>query len=211
MRRVLRRETKQTNRLTKMKTTCTTIAAALLAALACQAQDEKQGPPPGGRPPHPPLPLFEALNTDGDEKLSAEEIKAASESLRTLDTDGDGAISKEELRPKPPEGAPEGGKPPKDDQGEDQKARRPRGPVPPLLAALDKDRNGELSTEEIEAAPEALAKLDKNNDDELTPPEIHPRPPRPPKADGEENEQGPPPQGEGRRPGPGGGRPPRGR
>ena len=85
----------------------------------------------------------------------------------------------------------------------------------PLLAALDKDRNSELSTEEIDAAPESLAKLDKNNDDELTPPEIHPRPPRPPKAeDGEENEQGPPPQGDGqgRRPGPGGGdRPPRGR
>lgn len=201
-----------------MKTTTCTIAVALLAALACQAQDEPQGPPPGGRPPHPPLPLFEALNTDGDDKLSAEEIKAAAESLATLDTDGDGAISKEEMRPKPPEGAPEGGEPPKDGQGDDKKARRPRGPVPPLLAALDKDRNSELSKEEIEDAPEALEKLDKDNDGELSPREIHPRPPRPPQGEGDGDQQGPPPegqgqgQGEGRRPGPGGGgRPPRGR
>jgi hypothetical protein len=198
-----------------MKTTTCTIAAALLAALACHAQDQPQGPPPGGRPPHPPLPLFEALNTDGDEKLSADEIKAAATSLATLDTDGDGALSKEELRPKPPEGAPQGAEPPKDEQGGDQKGRRPRGPVPPLMAALDKDHNGELSAKEIEGATDALTKLDKDNDGELTPPEIHPRPPRPPKADGEENQQGPPPQGDGHRPpnppGGGGGRPPRSR
>ncbi|HEY1121400.1 MAG TPA: hypothetical protein VGE67_07350 [Haloferula sp.] len=194
-----------------MKITCNTIAAALLATLACQAQDEKQGPPPG-RPPHPPLPVFEALNTDDDEKLSAEEIKAASESLLTLDTDGDGKLSKEELRPKPPQG--EEASKEEQEGNSDKKARRPRGPVPPLMAVLDKDRDGELSKEEIEAAPEALAKLNKNNDGELTPKEIHPHPPRPPKADDdeeEETEQQGPPQGEGRRPGQGGGRPPRGR
>lgn len=193
-----------------MKTTCT-IAAALLAALACHAQEEPQGPPPG-HPPHPPLPIFEALNTDGDDKLSADEIKAASEALRTLDSDGDGTISKDELRPKPPEAADGEGPPP---AGNGEAVRPPRGPVPPLMAVLDTDRDRELSTEEMDAAPESLAKLDKNEDGEITPRELHPprRPRQGPPDEGDatggsEKPQGPPPGG--RRPG-GQGRPPGGR
>src|SRR5207302_1971208 len=41
-----------------------------------------------------------------------------------------------------------------------------------LFAALDTDRNGELSTAEIVAAGSTLLKLDKNGDGKLTPDEV---------------------------------------
>ena len=44
----------------------------------------------------------------------------------------------------------------------------------PIMAALDADGNGEISTEEIKAAPAALKKLDKNNDGKLTDAELLP-------------------------------------
>ena len=45
---------------------------------------------------------------------------------------------------------------------------QPRGRgVPPIMTALDADRNGEISAEEIAKAPEALKKLDRNKDGKL--------------------------------------------
>jgi hypothetical protein len=58
-----------------------------------------QGPPPGHRPPPP---LIVALDTNKDGTLSAEELKAAPESLLTLDKDGDGQLSPQELFPHGP-------------------------------------------------------------------------------------------------------------
>jgi len=46
--------------------------------------------------------------------------------------------------------------------------------VLPIMIALDADRNGEISTEEIEDAVAALRKLDKNKDDKLTAEELRP-------------------------------------
>ena len=80
---------------TKMKTTTTSLAAALLTTVACAGQDRPQGPPP-----HPPMPLFEALDADGDRMISAAEIEAAAPALKNLDGDGDGTITREELRSK---------------------------------------------------------------------------------------------------------------
>jgi len=45
------------------------------------------------------MPAFGAINKDGDDQLSADEIKAASESLLTLDKNGDGELTADELRP----------------------------------------------------------------------------------------------------------------
>lgn len=45
------------------------------------------------------MPTLGAMNTDGDNHLSAEEIEAAAETLLSLDKDGDGSLSAEELRP----------------------------------------------------------------------------------------------------------------
>ena len=44
----------------------------------------------------------------------------------------------------------------------------------PVMAALDADGNGEISAEEIKAAPDALKKLDKNKDGKLTEAELRP-------------------------------------
>lgn len=51
---------------------------------------------PGEMPKHP---LMEALDTDGDGTLSAEEIRNASKSLLKLDKNKDGKITAEEMRP----------------------------------------------------------------------------------------------------------------
>ncbi|NQT15355.1 MAG: hypothetical protein HQ582_21545, partial [Planctomycetes bacterium] len=49
-----------------------------------------------------------------------------------------------------------------------------RGFVPPLMAALDADKDGEISAKEIENAVKALKKLDKNEDGRLTHEELRP-------------------------------------
>jgi hypothetical protein len=50
-------------------------------------------------------------------------------------------------------------------------------PVPPLMAALDTDSDGELSETEIAKASTALKTLDKNNDGKLSAEELTPPPP----------------------------------
>jgi len=110
---------------------------------------------------------------------------------------------------------------------------RPDGPMPPpnpVMMALDKDGNRELSEEEINNAVTALKTLDRNNDGRLSDDEIRPpRPEGPPRGPGREGrfdgpprgdrppgEDGPPDarrprDGEGREPRNRDGRPPRGR
>jgi hypothetical protein len=97
------------------------------ALIAIAADEPPAGPPeapspkpddrgPGfGPPPFGPLPfaLLEALDTDGDGKLSAAEIKAAVTALKKLDKNQDGRLDAEELGwpPRFP-GMPGGGGPP---------------------------------------------------------------------------------------------------
>jgi len=72
----------------------------LTAALASAQPPDRAGREPGREGP-PPLrsPLFQALDTDHDGVLSAEEIQAAGESLKKLDKNGDGKLTEDELRP----------------------------------------------------------------------------------------------------------------
>lgn len=102
-----------------------------------------------------------------------------------------------------------------DRPGQDgQRRGRPddrRGPPdrrfgPPLVAALDLDKDGEISADEIAKASESLKKLDKNGDGKLTPDEI--RPPGPPPGRGPRPGADGPPRRE--TPGPGDRRPDRG-
>ena len=73
---------------------------------------------------------------------------------------------------------PSGG-PPRGERSGDSAGPRRAGhrPPPPVIAALDANKDHVISADEIANAPAALAKLDKNNDGQLTQDEL--RPPRP--------------------------------
>ncbi len=98
-----------------------TLAAAWPAAISL-AQER----PPGGQPPREgersrppqeagrplmPMPFLQALDTDDDGIISADEIKNAPDSLKRLDKNGDGQLTAEEWRPAMP-GAPRDGERP---------------------------------------------------------------------------------------------------
>ncbi|HEY1336267.1 MAG TPA: hypothetical protein VGF59_02095 [Bryobacteraceae bacterium] len=99
-----------------------------------------------------------ALDADHDRVLSADEIAHAPSALRTLDSNQDGKLSAHEY----------GGR------------SAPSDPLltrfHPVLAALDADRDGEISAAEIADAVAALKTLDKNGDGQLTPDEVLPSP-----------------------------------
>lgn len=192
-----------------MKTKAIHLSLSLLAVTGVNAQPS--GKPEGHRPPPVP-PLIAVLDADHDGTISAEEIQTAPAALAKLDTNSDGEITRDELRPPRPDGdgpppeadgpPPEAdGPPPEADgpppEGDGPPPEGPQGPppggrpVPPLIAALDTDKNGTISAGEITAAPESLKALDKNNDGKLTPQEFGPRGPRPPRGEGPRGGRGP--------------------
>lgn len=161
-----------------------------------------QGPPPRG--PRPAPPMIQALDKDEDGTLSKWEIKKAAKALAKLDEDDDGALSAEELRPPRPDGdderrRPRRGKKDKEEDGQDGPPQGgQQGPPPsPILEAIDTDKDGSISAEEMENAPKALAALDTDEDGEIDLRDL--APPRPDGGQGPEG-NGPPqggPEGEG--------------
>ena len=124
------------------------------------------------RRPPPPL-LLPALDGDRDGALSADEIANSSAALAELDKNDDGMLSRKEISPPPPKkGGLETG-PPKG---------KPKG-APVILKALDLDKDGVLSANEIEDAPLSLASLDKDSDGIISKAELKPgKPPIEPGA-----------------------------
>lgn len=159
---------------------------ALAAGLTASAQPPQHQR--GDRQPPPVPPLIAIFDTNHDKVLSAEEIQAAADSLGKLDHNGDGKITPEELRLPPPD--------------REKQPKRPPGkpPIPPVIAALDVDKDGTVSAAELEKAPDSLKALDKDGDGALSPEELHPHhPPIRPDGQGEGNHpQGPPPEEEAR-------------
>lgn len=112
------------------------------------AQPPSGGPPmePGGFPINP---LIEALDLDKDGKISGEELKKASESLKKLDKNKDGELTREEMMPKGmrpgmgkggfegkkgfgKKGPPDGKGEPKDNKGGPGEGKGGPGARPPL-------------------------------------------------------------------------------
>ncbi len=61
---------------------------------------------------------------------------------------------------------------------EDHQGMRGHRPPPPMILALDTDRDGEISASELSNAVDALKELDKNDDGQLDRSELMPKPPR---------------------------------
>jgi hypothetical protein len=102
---------------------------------------------------------------------------------------------------RPPRHARPDGPPPGQDGPRGPGEFRPHHPPPPIIAALDANKDGVIDETEIANAVAALKTLDKNGDGKLTFDELMPPPPwrdgppprgpRPPGPDGEQPE---PPQ-----------------
>src|SRR5205814_443933 len=97
-------------------------------------------------------------------------------------------------KPDRPEGRdgerpPAGGPPDDERRGPPDDERRGPPPPNPLMEALDKNHDHELSKEEIAGAAEALKTLDKNKDGKLSEDELRPK-------DGPGGRPGGPPEGE---------------
>ncbi len=127
----------------------------------------ERGPGPG----RPVSPLVQALDTDGDGQLSAEEIKNAAASLLKLDKDKNGILTADELRPQfgpgpgregpggegfgrggPGRGGPGGGGP------------DPKELVDQLMT-FDKNKDGKLGSDELpERMAGILERADANKD-----------------------------------------------
>ena len=140
-------------------------------------------------------PIIAALDTNKDGTIDASEIEKAPKSLLKLDKNGDGKLTEDEYRPKPPGGGPGGGKGgPGGGQGGPGGAQGGPGgqhPVPPIIAALDTNKDGVIDADEISKAAESLKTLDKNGDGELTADELHPPRPEGPGGPGGPGGKGP--------------------
>lgn len=113
-------------------------------------------------------------------------IPSPEDAFSRIDVNQDGEISKKEFiaafqrrtqrKGRPPQRpGEERGHPPKPGQS----FGRPGFPPPPLLLALDTDRDGRISSDEIKNAAVSLRSLDRNGDGDLTREELRPRSPRP--------------------------------
>lgn len=158
----------------------TDAAAAPNAAAKPQAAQGKPGKGmPGKGKPGDALKVFSRLDKNSDGKLTADEAPEDRPQFVTRlisrgDKDNDQAVSLAEFvavgRERMQKGAPGANKPAAAAPGRPAVGPdgRPRG----LIAVLDTDNDGKLSSSEISAAGDALRKLDSDGDGEVTPREI---------------------------------------
>ena len=113
--------------------------------------------------------VLDALDVNRDQVISPWEIIAAPAALVNLDRDHDGKLTPEEC------GFYLGENPKANLEPQLlQRARLEFMRLNPVLAALDVDHDGEISSDEIQNSPAALRTLDKNHDRSLTPDEVLP-------------------------------------
>ncbi len=127
-------------------------------------------------------------NSDG--KLALSELPARMKSLvKDADTNKDSVLTQSELtvftkkqeaiRRKETEQREKAEAERQKAEGTTPPAPRPGGPgrVAPIVAAMDINKDGEVSTEEMAGAAVSLKTLDKNSDGKITPEELRPAPP----------------------------------
>jgi len=152
------------------------IAAVVLAAtFGVRAQEpQRQGGPggPGGPGPQRGLAIFQALDTDHDNSLSAAEIDAAPAVLKQLDKNADGKVAGDEF----PAGRGRGEGRGRGGSGVGDES--PAAPPTPdeLVAtfmAFDKNKDGKLTKKEVPERMQGMfARADANHDDVLTADEL---------------------------------------
>lgn len=122
-----------------------------------------------------PPPVAVVLDADANAVLSAAEIEQAPSQLLKLDQNKDGQLTAQELCPggfgRSAQECPWGGQ----GQGKGRRACA-NGQQSVLLALFDTDKDGTLTSAEINGAPAALKALDKDSDGQVTAEEIRPRP-----------------------------------
>lgn len=150
------------------------------SALAQRGGGGRGGGDFGGGPPQgmfAMIPIQAALDTDKDGKISAAEIKNATAALQKLDLNKDGSLTDDELRPEFGRGR-EGRGPGEGERGGRGGAERggerggqrggPQGGGGNQVARLmeyDKDKDGQLSKDELPAQLQSLmARVDSNKD-----------------------------------------------
>ena len=119
--------------------------------------------------------MLMAFDKNGDGQLTRDELPERLHGLfDRADADKNGVLSAEEIRKAaqaadpPAEGGRRGGR------GDGPNFMR----LDPILAALDTNGDGEISADEIAAAPTTLKKLDANGDGQLSADEVRIRGPR---------------------------------
>jgi Ca2+-binding EF-hand superfamily protein len=114
---------------------------------------------------------FTALDTNGDNEVSAQEIAAAETSLKKLDKNGDGKIEEAEVRPAMPEGRGRGGR--EGGGREGGGGNNTADDVASTLMAFDKDGDGKLTRAEVpERMQGVFDRGDENKDGVLSAEEV---------------------------------------
>jgi Ca2+-binding EF-hand superfamily protein len=115
-----------------------------------------------------------AFDKNGDGQLTRDEVPERMQGLfERADADKDGILTTDEIRKSAQATAGQVGRGPTEDRGEGGRGHALTFVrMDPILVALDTDANGEISAEELAAAPTALKKLDKNGDGQLSEEEV---------------------------------------
>lgn len=135
----------------------------LLVMCLCISSVNAQ-PPSGSRLPTDYF--VKAIDKNEDRKISKDELKQAGVRLLKFDSNKDGKLDEFELFPE--DFLPGGIEP-------DNNNPFGRRPPSPIIFAIDKDRNRQFSKEELTNASKSLLSLDRNRDGELSSEELRPR------------------------------------
>jgi len=153
------------------KKTILNITMAFILTTSVSAFAQGPGGGHGGRGQQPPKPAVDtALDVNGDEVITADEIAGAASALVGLDTDHDGSLSFDECM-----GLSSGGGHQAPTSGRGGSGGQP--PAPPIFSALDTSGDEIVDEYEIADAPSSLLELDDNGDGQLQADETRPEHP----------------------------------